>query len=350
MWWGIEVPGALIISLDFELHWGVRHAFPAHGSYRGNLLGERQVVPRILAMFREYEVAATWATVGFLFARSKDELEALSPVLRPQYADASLSSYREPIGNSEAEDKLHFAPSLIEAIHATPRQEIATHTFSHYFCREPGQNGETFAADLKSALAIAAQHGVRIRSIVFPQNQHNPAYDDVVIDAGICCYRGNARSWMYRASGAAGETPRKRAARLLDAYVNISGPQTYPWEDLVNGCGSLCNLPASFHLRPFSPRFRHLQELHYKRLAGSIRRAAGEGEVIHIWWHPHAFGIHQQQNLDFLRRLLEEWALQRETHGMQSMSMAEAATLVLRECNRRRTGRSHAISAPFSSY
>jgi peptidoglycan/xylan/chitin deacetylase (PgdA/CDA1 family) len=330
-WHIVPRPGALIISLDFELHWGVRHVRPAHGSYRHNLLGEWEVVPRILAMFREYAVAATWATVGFLFAQSRDELEAFSPVVRPQYADASLSPYGERIGKSESEDLLHFAPSLIEAIRATPRQEVATHTFSHYYCREPGQNRETFAADLKSALRIAEQRGVQIRSIVFPQNQHNSEYDDLLTDAGIICYRGTQRSWMYRDYSAAGDSPWKRAARLFDAYVNMSGPQTHRWEDLVNGHGRICNLPASFFLRPFSPGLRHLQELHFERIAGSIRRAAAEDEVVHVWWHSHNFGVHQQRNLDFLRRLLEEFARQRETYGMQSMSMVKAATLALGE-------------------
>jgi peptidoglycan/xylan/chitin deacetylase (PgdA/CDA1 family) len=328
-WDTLHRPGALIISLDFELHWGVRHISPVHGSYRHNLVGEWTVVPRMLGMFREYEIAATWATVGFLFARTRDELEALSPVIRPQYADVSLSPYDEPIGNSESEDLLHFAPSLIEAIRTTPRQEVATHTFSHYYCCEPGQNRETFAADLKSALAIAEQRGVRIRSIVFPQNQHNPEYDDLLIDAGIICYRGSQRSWMYRFSRKTRETPWKRAARLVDAHMNLSGPQTHRWEELVNGRARICNLPASFFLRPFAPRFRHLQELHFDRIARSLRRAAAQGEVIHIWWHSHNFGVHQQRNFDFLRRLLEEFALQRETYGMQSMSMAEAATFAL---------------------
>jgi peptidoglycan/xylan/chitin deacetylase (PgdA/CDA1 family) len=330
--WDIEHrPGALIISLDFELHWGVRDITPVHGSYRHNLLGEWQVVPGILALFREYEIAATWATVGFLFARSRDELEALSPVVRPQYTDASLSPYSEPVGNSEIEDLLHFAPSLIELIRSTPRQEVATHTFSHYFCREPGQNRETFAADLQSALAIAERRGIRIRSIVFPRNQHNPEYDDVLVDAGIICYRGNPRSWMYRAHSTAGETRWKRAARLLDAYVNFSGPQTFRWEDLANGCGRICNLPASFFLR-LSPGLRQLQAFHFDRIARGIRHAAAQGELIHLWWHPHNFTIHLQQNLDFLRRLLEEFTRQRERYGMQSLSMAEAATFALREC------------------
>jgi hypothetical protein len=118
----------------------------------------------------------------------------------------------------------------------------------------------------------------------------------------------------------------------MDAYVNVSGRQTGRWEDLVNGCrGQICNLPASFFLRPYSPSRQQLQKLHFDRVARSIRRAGADGEVIHLWWHSHNFGIHQQRNLDFLRQLLEEFVRQRETYGMQSLSMAEAATFALGE-------------------
>src|SRR5262245_13071649 len=58
--------GALVISLDFELHWGVRDKRPVDGSYRENLLGAREAIPRMLDLFEEFGIAATWATVGFL--------------------------------------------------------------------------------------------------------------------------------------------------------------------------------------------------------------------------------------------------------------------------------------------
>jgi hypothetical protein len=79
--------GALVISLDFELHWGVRDKSAPDGPYRENLLGARKAIPRILDLFEEFDVAATWATVGFLFAESRREREEFSPVVRPQYTD-----------------------------------------------------------------------------------------------------------------------------------------------------------------------------------------------------------------------------------------------------------------------
>ncbi len=114
--------GALVVSLDFELHWGVRDHQSPNGSYRANLLGVRQAIPSLLKLFEEFEISATWSTVGFLFADSKSELQKFSPDFLPDYADANLSPYQEPVGECEQDDPLHYAPSLIRLIQQTPRQ------------------------------------------------------------------------------------------------------------------------------------------------------------------------------------------------------------------------------------
>src|SRR5437762_12519929 len=143
--------GALVISLDFELHWGVRDKCAVDGAYRGNLLGARKAIPRMLDLFEEFDVAATWAAVGFLFAESRREREEFSPRIRPNYEDSRLNAYAEMTGENEHSDPLHYAGSLIRQIRSRAKQEIASHTFSHYYCLEPGEMREAFAADLRSA-------------------------------------------------------------------------------------------------------------------------------------------------------------------------------------------------------
>jgi peptidoglycan/xylan/chitin deacetylase (PgdA/CDA1 family) len=333
--------GALVISLDFELRWGVRDKNPPDGgSYRQNLLGEREAVPRMLALFEEYNIAATWATVGFLFAKSKQELKEFSPSIKPLYANPLLYPYDESIGEDEVDDPLHFAPSLIEAIRRTPRQELATHTFSHYFCLEPGQNREAFKADLSSALSIANKNGVRIRSIVFPRNQHNPDYDDLLVDADIICYRGPQevnlnpqgtklkRELKPAASLLTRQTKLKRkfkpVAGILDHYVDLSGTHTVSWDAIRQGNG-LCNVRGSFPIMPYSPRWKRFEPVRLRRIVGGIRRAAVSKEVFHIWWHPHNFGIYTDQNIAFLKGVLEAFCRYRDSHGIRSMSMIDAA-------------------------
>lgn len=316
--------GALVISLDFELHWGVRDHKAPDGPYRANLLGAREAVIRTLELFAEFGVAATWATVGFLFARSREELERFSPAIRPAYNDPALSPYGEPLGNGEADDPLHFAPTLIDAIRRADRQELATHTFSHYYCLEPGQTREAFEADIRSALAIAEQHGVRPRTIVFPRNQHNPAYADVLLEAGITCYRGNPPGLIYRPTDAEGNIRWMRAARLADSYLDLSGSAAVPWDRVLEP-GGMCNVPASRFLRPYTPRLRSLEPLRLRRMVRALRQAARAREIFHLWWHPHNFGTHMEENLGTLRKFLESFDENRRGYGMRSLTMDEVA-------------------------
>jgi len=72
------------------------------GPYRDNLLGARKAIPLILDLFEEFNVAASWAAVGFLFAESRRDREDFSPAVRPQYADTRLDPYSEPTGENEA--------------------------------------------------------------------------------------------------------------------------------------------------------------------------------------------------------------------------------------------------------
>ena len=84
-----QAPGTFIVSLDFELYWGIRDVKTV-AQYREKLLGVRRAVPAMLATFAEYDVHATWATVGFLFFRRRNELLRALPVERPHYDDAHL--------------------------------------------------------------------------------------------------------------------------------------------------------------------------------------------------------------------------------------------------------------------
>lgn len=322
--------GALVVSLDFELYWGVRDVYPADGgSYRENLMGVREVIPEILSLFTRFRVAATWATVGLLLASSVHDVQPYIPRALPEYADSTLSPYPELSELSgDDRDPIRFAPELVELIQKTPRQEIGTHTFSHFYCLEPGQTKSGFQADLESAIAIAESKGIgRIRSIVFPRNQFNQAYADVLSDAGITCCRTNSRGWFHREM-ASDRYFRVdvRGSRLLDSYLPVSGTQMVRWSALSSVRG-VCCLPASHYLRPYSPRLRHLERLKLRRLTGDLDVAAKSNGILHLWWHPENFGRYPRENLQLLSNVLEAFAERRERYGFQSFSMAEVAAV-----------------------
>ena len=316
--------GALVVSLDFELHWGVRDHHATDGSYRANLLGAREAIPRLLDLFAEFGVHATWASVGFLFAESRDELRHYSPAIKPRYDDPALSPYAEPLGDGEADDPLHYAPSLVAAIRDRGGHEIASHTFSHYYTTAAGQAAPAFEADLASAVAIARARGITLRSIVFPRNQVNPGYLALLPRLGFQAYRGAQPGWMHEPSAGIGTEMVRRAGRLADAYLPVRAAATLPWHEIPARHG-LRNVRGSRFLRPFAPELARLEPLRLWRILTDLRRAAVHGEVFHLWWHPHNFGVHMTENLRFLRQILGEFSRLRAAHGLHSCTMAEAA-------------------------
>jgi hypothetical protein len=316
-------PGTLLISLDFELHWGVRDLVTDRDRYAGNLLGAREAIPRMLALFERFGVHATWATVGFLFARDQDELRSFFPTLLPSYRNAELSPYHERVGRNEVDDPLHYAPSLIDDIRAVPGQEIATHTFSHYYCMEDGQTKDQFAADLETAARVANDRGLALRSLVFPRNQVNAEYLDVVRDVGLTSFRGNATAWPYAITGGGPDPALRRSARLADAYLPLTAERTYTLSEARSACG-LLNLRASHFLR--SSVGRGADDLQLRRVGSDMETAARHGRVFHLWWHPHNFGARVDDNCRMLEAVLERFQSLRQSTGFRSLSMGELAT------------------------
>src|SRR5436190_8122525 len=316
--------GTFVVSLDFELHWGVRDRFTVE-QYAANLHGAREVVPRMLERYEASGVRASWATVGMLFCESRDELLERMPERLPVYEDPRLSPYPEvrTLGADERDDPLHFAPSLVRAVAATPGQEVATHTFSHFYCLEPGQTIEDFEADLRAAVDVARDTGVELRSIVFPRNQVNHDYLPVCARYGLVAYRGNPHMWMHHSRAQGADTPLRRGGRLLDAYVPRSGARARsPGRPGPHG---LVDVPASRFFRPRSRTLALLEPRKVARVLAELNDAAGRGAVYHLWWHPHNFGVHQDRHLAQLDAVLERFRLLREETGMRSLTMAELA-------------------------
>jgi peptidoglycan/xylan/chitin deacetylase (PgdA/CDA1 family) len=321
-------PGALVISLDFELHWGIRDKCPPDGAYITNIRGARTGIPAMLALFERYQVAATWAAVGLLFARNREEQLAFSPAIRPHYANSRMNPYLEPVGRNEDDDPLHFGHSLLCRIAETPRQEIASHTYCHYFCLEEGQTIEAFRADLDAAQRIARETlGIQLRSIAFPRNQFRPEYLPALAETGFTNYRGNQAGFFYKPNDNARQTSSwMRAGRFIDAYIPVSASSLVPWSAVRNHPHGLADVRASRFLRPFHPRLRWIDRtLRVARMKNEMRQAARQGCLYHLWWHPHNFGLYTSESLQILDGLLREYCDLRDRFGFESLTMAEAA-------------------------
>ncbi|HEX4169664.1 MAG TPA: hypothetical protein VHZ55_29725 [Bryobacteraceae bacterium] len=317
--------GALVISLDFELEWGVRDHCPIDSPYRANLLGARSALPQLLDLFEEFGIAATWATVGFLFAESREELLQFAPACRPSYRNPALDPFAAEIGYSEKDDPLHFAPSLIAEIRRRPLQEIGCHTFSHYYCLEPGGSVDGLKADLESAIRLARQREIRLTSLVFPRNQITAAALSLLPPLGFKAYRGGEKGWMHDVRPASRNQLHRRVGRLFDQHY-AAPCRLVDWKDVVENA-ELSNVRGSLFLRPSLRSHPRLNAFRLFRIARCMEHAAANGKILHLWWHPHNFGVDTELNLSALRCLLTVFAECRDRFGFQSLSMAGAASV-----------------------
>ena len=317
--------GKFVISLDFELNWGVRDKRSIK-EYGENLLGVHMVIPRLLNTFSEYRINATFSTVGFLFFESKAELIANIPEKIPKYSNLNYSPYLghfDLVGKNHLEDLFHFAPKLINEIKKYPEHEIGSHTFSHYYCLEKGQTLEDFYEDMKMAIQVAKRENINLTSLVFPRNQFNDDYLKVCSDLGIICYRGNEHSWLYSAKNGEQESKFRRALRLLDAYINLSGNNCYSEKYLKSKFP--IDIPSSRFLRPFSKTLKILDRLRLHRILSGMNYAAKNNLTYHLWWHPHNFGINQNENFTFLEKILSHYDKLNKKYKFQSVTMSQLA-------------------------
>jgi peptidoglycan/xylan/chitin deacetylase (PgdA/CDA1 family) len=328
----LEKKGYFVVSLDFELFWGMTDATTLE-AYGDNVRGVRTAIPRMLELFTKYGIHATWATVGMLMARNKDELLSLLPPhdLRPTYPDPRMSTYHyiehTTLGKDEVDDPYHYGPSLVELILKTPHQEFANHTFSHFYAVDGSTNKpEILACDLDAHACISKTYGVTTTSIVFPRNQVSDEALCTCAEKGMTAYRGNEDHFLYRARGYKEQNLFVRGLRLLDHYVNISGQHTHRIEKIENRKYGIVNVPSSRFFRPYMKALAWLEPLRLRRIKKAMTYAAKRGEVFHLWWHPHNFGIHQEENFRNLTEILEHFKTLQLKYGMKSASMKEIAT------------------------
>ncbi len=318
--------GTFVISLDFELLWGMKDMATPEGYGYSNIAQVPEVIDRLIALFEKYEVKATFATVGLIFAKDSNQALDYSPENLPNYQNPTLSPYADCYLQNIAtgHKHLYFAPEKIAKLKASRNIEIGTHTFCHYYCNEPGQTIEQFEQDIKSAVEIAKLQGIELKSIVFPRNEVNPQYLEVCQKYGITSYRGNALRF-FSATSKTGAL-RNRICRLADTYLPINSSTTYAYSSLKEK--GIINIRASRFLSPYRASLSFLEGLRLLRICKEISQAAKRGELYHLWWHPHNFGANTDTNFAFLEKILQHYSHCHSEFGMQSLTMNELATLI----------------------
>lgn len=317
--------GIFTISLDFELHWGVSHRLDVE-EYKDNLNGTREAITKMLQLFSEYEIHVTWATVGFLFADNKLEINTYCPSQKPNFLNRRFNNYKllDQIGENEDNAPFHYASSVIQEIAKTPFQEIASHTFSHLFTLEDGVQGSDFEKDIISAKTIAKDKNYKVKSIVFPRNQYNNEIIEISNKHGLI-YRGNPNYFYHNPMKYDENNIFIRILRGLDSYLFFFPKICFDVPKVImakNGYSSV-NVPGSRFLRPYNKKLVLLEGLKLSRIKSEMNYAAKNNKLYHLWWHPHNFGANINENLRNLEVILRYFRKMKQEYGMISKNMAE---------------------------
>jgi len=328
--------GKMVISLDFELHWGAVEKWPLESkTVHNKFLKTRDAVFVMLELFSKYKIHVTWATVGYLFAKNIEDLNNFIPKSRPEYSNKSLSTYdlidSGALGVDEKEDPLHFANSILELIRKYPYQEIGSHTFSHYYTNENGQTIESFEADLICAQNIASFYKFNLRSLVFPRNQFNNKYLEVVKRNDFEAVRSNPNVWYWSSGFKFNSRFYRLASRLargVDLLLPISNT-LFSIEDIVNVENNLpvC-IPSSRFVRPYKKSESIFNWLRLRRIKSEMTNAAKNGLIYHLWWHPHNLSDDLHGNSIYLEKILDHFHTLKNKYGFDSANMHELSELV----------------------
>ncbi len=317
--------GALVISLDFELLWGVfdKVDWREKKEYFQNT---RNIIPEMLQLFDQYKISSTWATVGMLFNEDWDEWNQNLPEILPDYENKKLSAYQygKSIQSKETE-KFCFAPDLIRQIQKTSGQEIGTHTYSHYYCLEQGQELSSFRADMKQAKLLADKLGIDLTSLVFPRNQFNGDYLEACKEFGLKTVRTNPEAWYWQNTQE--DSLQQKIFRTGDAYIGFNNKSYKGVSEIYPG---ITGQKASRLLRPNSGK-NFLDKTRIRRIQSEMSKAAKNNEIYHLWWHPHNFGNNSTENIANLKDLLEHYKQCNLKYKFDSFNMADVGMFIKNE-------------------
>lgn len=292
--------GAFTISLDVELIWGTLDLFGPDRFHDACLREREIVIDRLLALFVEFEVPATWCVLGHLF------LDACAPVngrphpviTRAEHAWHPRDWFVHDTGGTEASAPSLFGRSLVDKLLGCPvRQEIGSHSFSHVIFGDPGCSREAADSELAECIRLAQERGLELRSFAFPRN--SVGHLDTLAKHGFAVFRGPEPVW-YELS--ATRTLSARLAHLWDVVRAAEPPVVLPE---LSGSG-LWNVPGSMIYFPMHGFRRFIpMSLRVRRAVRGLEAAAARRRVFHLWFHPTNLADETDAMFEGLRRILE---------------------------------------------
>ncbi len=296
---------AFIVSIDTEMAWGMVHRREVTYRYDEEL----EHIQRLIDLFDEHEIPATWAIVGHLFLDRCQPVDGVKhpEIVRPDYDWFDGDWFDDDPCSDSTADPTWYAPGVIERIReGRSNHEIASHGFSHLMAGDPGCSRETFASEMRAARSAADAAGVDLRSLVYPRN--SLGHVDVLREQGFSAYRGSRPR----------TAPPSAGQRMLDKLVGSERTVVRPIDE-----DGIWNLPATIMFdvdeRPRSWR------VWTRQVERRLEQAVAHRGLFHLWFHPHNFRANPERSFEALDRILVAASVHRETGKLEATTMGSLA-------------------------
>jgi peptidoglycan/xylan/chitin deacetylase (PgdA/CDA1 family) len=302
----IKLPkGVFTISIDFELLWGTMDKYGPDRFRAACELERKEIINRLLSLFAEFEISATWCIVGHLFlSQCNSENGHKHPeIVRPTHAWMQQDWFAYDPCDNEHDEHLFLGRSLVEKIRACRvPQEIGCHTFSHVIFGDEGCSRATASSELTECVRLAREMGIELRSFAFPRDRIG--HLDVLSEFGIACYRGREPHWYEKRKL---PEPIRRLASLAGVLAAAEPPLVLPeWRS-----EGIWNIPGSMIYFPNHGFRRHIPiSLRVKRAMKGLKAAVRQKKIFHLWFHPTNLADDMEAMFAGLRAILSnarEW-------------------------------------------
>ena len=290
--------GVVMLSLDTEQIWGYVDLFD-EGQFRRRYPDAIEAHAKLLACLTKAGVSATWFMVGGMALHgSKGRWDPRMAALPPEWTN------RIPDG-VEKTASLWYRNAFVDHLRqACPFQEIGLHGgLTHLIWTDPNVTREVAEWELTEGIKALTEAEIRPISFSFAREQE--AYNDLLPEHGIRCYRGRTVARSFKM----GRTFSGALARLYDEMRRATPIPVWPQEILPG----FWEIPSSLFLYPISRSRTRVVGLHTRieRFSRGLEAAARHRGIFHFCLHPENL-TESPQGFAMFEDILERLILSRD--------------------------------------
>jgi peptidoglycan/xylan/chitin deacetylase (PgdA/CDA1 family) len=299
----VEAKAVLNISFDVELAWGsVENGTWRQQEAEGLWVNTRNAVTRLLDIFHEAEIAATWGFVGKLL----DQDGIKSDGLPPEYTE---------LWRTNGKESSWRGIDLLERILASQmKHEIGCHSFFHFRYNRDVITRELVERDIELCREVSRKHGLSPVSFIFPANEERAI--DFLAERGFTSFRGENKYERIRSTNP--------LIRRLISLSRLTGMGRLRIEKPSECSPGFLRLPGSVLFNIPLKRRRFLPGLVY-RVKRGLKQAVYSQDYFHIWSHPANFAK-TPSLLPALREILLDAVKMREAGQLEITTMGDSAS------------------------